>query len=404
MFHIICNYRVMKINEERKRIIEAIAAHLAKVSTEEDERLIDKWKHASHKNELVLKHLVEEGRVEELLDEWGKTDVLAAWRQIEQQVKGTSAKRRFMRTYLRYAAVFVGLAIVSVLLVYTWNGHKEGAPFVENQQLSARRTGAQLMMADGSVITIDESGDSTIQVSGGTTIYKEASHLDYSRTRNSEDTVEVFNEMRTLNGMEYVMTLADGTRVHLNAESRLRYPVNFVGKNRVVECEGEAYFDVVKDSAHPFIVKSGNMEVMVLGTKFNLRAYRDEATYETTLIEGSVRVTGKGEQCEIDPGEQAVFDHVRGNMISRKVDVALYTSWMNADIQFRDMRLENLMRNLARWYGVKYQFVDEEAKDVELGGCINRYEDMKPILDMLRRTELVHVVYKNNVVYISIKK
>lgn len=393
----------METEEQKRKIIQAIAAHLANVSTEEEERLLEEWRAASKRNEAFFQHFREENFLNRKLDMMAEANVKSAWYLTEKRMdrKTSEERRRRFRVYMNYAAVAVGI-VFCVTLLYVLNRPEQEDKTLARQEVKMSKE-AHLVLGDGRVVKIEKSGNQAIDESGGVTIYKESNHLDYSRSKEGEDSVLVYNEMYTLNGMEYMMILADGTQVFLNAESKLRYPVRFRG-DRVVEFEGEGYFCVAKDSLHPFIVKTKGMEVKVLGTEFNLRAYHEENSFQTTLVKGSVQVKSGDNQYKIKPGEQAVYERTSGLLSTREVDVSLYTAWHHAEIKFKDTQMEEVANNLARWYGVTFKFLDEESKRVELGGCINRYEDIAPILDMLRRTELINVVLEDSIVYISIKK
>ena len=206
--------------------------------------------------------------------------------------------------------------------------------------------------------------------------------------------------METLTGMEYTLTLSDGTQVYLNAESRLKYPVVFRGAERVVELSGEAYFKVSKDALRPFIVEMNGVNVRVLGTSFNVRSYADEGQVVTTLVEGKVKVNDQ----DIVPGEQAVYSKNDGSTTVRQVEVEQYVAWQEGTFVFRNERLENIMKTLGRWYGVEFHFLDERAKEIRIGARFGRYDDMQPIIDMIKKTNLVEVLQTNRCLYISEKK
>ncbi|MDR2131151.1 MAG: FecR domain-containing protein [Odoribacteraceae bacterium] len=383
-----------------ERIVEAIAARLAKVATEEDLRVIAVWRMESERNEALYQRITTKEVLEKSIEEFRQEDVQRAWERVERLMNASRPRRyTFFR---RYAAAAAAALIV---LPLTW-WLTSRAPLETGEELPDTRSSAkvQLVLSDGTTIPVNEGNASIIRDSAGTVIRQEEGHLDYSQNEALRDTTPIFNEIIMANGMEYTMTLSDGTKIFLNAESKLRFPVKFTGKKRVVEFEGEGYFEVAHDPQHPFIVRAGGMEVTVLGTEFNLRAYKDEPTVETTLVEGSVRVSNGKEEFRIVPGEQGVYEHGTKRISTRQVDVTLYTAWHRNEIKFKDMPLEDVMRDLARWYGIVYEFLDESSRKIEFGGCFDRFEHIDPILDMLRRTELVEVVVRESVIYISKKK
>ena len=233
----------------------------------------------------------------------------------------------------------------------------------------------------------------------GTIIRKDSAGIVYSPVTSAGDSL-VYNKMETLTGMEYTLALSDGSLVYLNAETSVKYPVVFGGSERMVELDGEAYFEVAKDASRPFIVRMNGVDVKVTGTSFNARAYRNEGKVVTTLIEGRVEVNGKA----IVPGEQARYEVGNGNLEVAKVDVEHFVAWKEGYFVFRNERLEDVMRTLARWYKVEYHFMDEASKDVRIGARFGRYNDMTPIIEMLRETELVDVLQTNCSLYISKRK
>lgn len=157
---------------------------------------------------------------------------------------------------------------------------------------------------------------------------------------------------------------------------------------------------MAKDQEHPFIVKMEKVELKVLGTSFNVRSYTDEKDIVATLVEGRVEVNG----VKITPGKQARYERESGKLTVDTVDVDQYIAWQQGRFVFRNERLEDIMRTLGRWYGVDYHFLDERAKDIRLGARFGRYDNMDPILDMLRKTDLVKVIQTNRSLYLSVEK
>ena len=186
------------------------------------------------------------------------------------------------------------------------------------------------------------------------------------------------------------MLLPDGTKVWLNQSSVLKYPRAFEGKERHVYLDGEAYFEVNK-TGHPFIVSTQGMQIEVLGTTFNISAYPGEE-YQATLVSGSVKVdTGEGQSLVLKPSQQASLIPGSGNIQVRTVDTAFYTSWVKGKINFKDQRLEDIMRILSRWYNIEVDYSDEALKNLRFGCYVNRYEEIAPFLELLEATENIHV-------------
>ena len=170
--------------------------------------------------------------------------------------------------------------------------------------------------------------------------------------------------------------------------------------------EGEAYFPVTASKEHPFIVKTKDMDVMVTGTEFNVKAYSDEMNVQTTLLQGVATVFSgfeKKEKMEITPNQQAEWCRRSVKMRVREVDPDLFMAWKNGRFIFRQDRLEDIMRTLARWYGVEVVYLDESVKSMLFAGKLDRSEEITPILDVLRTTDKLSVDVKGKKIVIGLK-
>ena len=243
--------------------------------------------------------------------------------------------------------------------------------------------GAILTLADGSDILLEKELVGEIR-QGGAMINIHGSIIDYRN--DSANSGDQYNLLAVQKGGEYMLTLGDGTRVWMNADSRLKYPVCFNDTLREVFLEGEAYFEVAPDSSCPFLVETAQQQIKVLGTKFNVSAYLDEPT-ETTLLEGSVYLTGvvvKGEH-QLVPGEQVVIDPVSNEFTVTEVDAENVIAWTLGKFVFDDNTLEQVMKKLERWYGVEVDYVDPEVKKIVFKGNLPRYSDLRILLGMIEK-------------------
>jgi len=200
--------------------------------------------------------------------------------------------------------------------------------------------------------------------------------------------------------------LSDGTQVFLNSMSEFRYPVQFVGHVREVELTGEAYFIVSKDTQNPFKVKTKNMNIEVLGTSFNVNAYETTGKVVTTLVEGKVKIQSEkasGDQILV-PDEQAVFSVETGAISVNKVDVSMFTEWRNGQLTFYNERLEDLMTTLTRWYSATVFYMNPSVKDLRFSGNLDRYGDIRQILDIIQSTNKLNIEIQNNTILFSEKE
>lgn len=357
-----------------------------------------------HLIDLLDKHnkgLLSEDEQEELFRWYGKQghDLKDLSPELIYQAKATVAgrlgisyhrKNTHIKTVMRYAAVlFCILGLSAVVWVYTQktSDDTEIATVEEKQEILPGKDKAMLTLIDGSTIDIEELAIGQIKRLDGFSIMKtEEGKIKYLDVDTQLPVVSK-NILEIPFGGQYHVVLSDGTKVWLNAGSKLTYPVQFDEAQRVVDLEGEGYFEVAKQNA-PFKVKSGVQLVEVLGTHFNINAYKDEDYIKTTLLEGSVKIrTSEHRPLLLKVGQQSV---VEGHDLSvKEVEVDEILAWKNNFIQFSNNNLEEIMRQISRWYNVEVVFEDESMKTKTFSGKISKYESVNQVLDMLSMTESV---------------
>lgn len=255
-----------------------------------------------------------------------------------------------------------------------------------------------LLLSSGEEISLRGRPVQTI-ADEGAVIFSDSSRLVYRENDTGEVGDEIFNELVVPVGGEFHLILTDGTRVTINAGSRMRYPVGFRSEIREVWLEGEAYFEVQRDESKPFIVRTSGADIEVLGTSFNVADYPDEATTAVTLVEGSVRVCGDSTENILAPGQQYAADRTSGERTVREVDTHIYTAWTGGLFRFDAMPLGQLMQKLARWYGFAYEFRNEAAAAIRFTGGFRKYDDLSEILGMLEDIyEISFTLIQNKVI------
>lgn len=390
----------MGLTRKHFKIAEILAALFTGSQNEQDEREFEAWVEENEGHKDFADRLLDVGRYEENRKALAKFQVKDAWNEIDKRL-GTTARRIFpWKTVISSAAAV--LVLLSVGMYYWWSGaeEKELSKMSVMYQIAAGTTGARLTLANGRTVDVVRDRAIELEEVDGTKIVTDSVGIDYS-AKESESVPEVINTVQTFTGMEYMLTLSDGTKVFLNAETKLSFPTRFTGERREVELEGEAYFEVSKDAVHPFIVKTGKVDVRVLGTSFNVRSYNNENDVATTLVSGKVVVSDGKASEEIQPGEQAIYMKETGKMEIKNVDVSLYTAWHGGKFIFKNETLEEMLSYLSRWYGFKYRFIDERAKRLQIGARLDRYDNMNPIVEMLRKTRLVNITQIDSMLYIS---
>lgn len=247
---------------------------------------------------------------------------------------------------------------------------------------------AFLTLSNGKKISLTDAANGSIAAQAGIKIIKTADgQIIYTSENSSAGSgSSQYNTIETPRGGQYQVRLPDGTSVWLNAASKLVYPVNFHGsKERRIQLDGEAYFEVAKDKTRPFIVKTGKQEVTVLGTHFNINGYKDEPIISTTLMEGSIKTsnTSSGNSRILSPGQQSTVFSGDGAIDVRNVNTENIISWKNGYFIFDNQDITSIMKVIGRWYDVNidYQSINKEEK---FGGTFSRSSDLDDILKVLK--------------------
>lgn len=306
-------------------------------------------------------------------------------------VNADPARRvRFLRSsWLRYAAALIVLLGAGVF--FFLNNDRKNSKGTEQQTVAVAQEDiapggqkATLTLADGSVMLLDSIKKGKLSLQGGVTVEKmDDGQLVYQPADVKSGEV-FYNTMTTPKGGQYQIKLPDGTAVWLNAASSITYPITFTGNSRTVSITGEAYFEVVKDKSKPFIVKTIKDQIIVTGTSFNVNSYADEPVSKTTLIQGEVSINDR----ILQPGEA----YMNGKVI--KTDVDQDVAWKNGVFNFEDKRLEEVMRQLSRWYNIDVVY-ERGVPDMEFFGKMGRDLSFGQVLKALENSE-VHFVFEGN--------
>ncbi len=258
--------------------------------------------------------------------------------------------------YLKHIAVAASILLCVGLGLVLFNRKIEPVAGLAKKKLEDVLPGgnkATLTLADGSVVDLDKALNGEITKQNGIVIRKtENGQLEYV-IQDNPDAVSGTNTIATPRGGQYQVTLPDGTKVWLNAASSLTYPYPFAKNERLVELQGEAYFEVAKDRQRPFRVVANHQTVEVLGTHFNINAYNDEPILKTTLLEGAVKVKTEGSEVRLKPGEQAKFNAANAQLVvDKNIDADQYVAWKNEVFSFNNEDLKSVMRQISRWYDI----------------------------------------------------
>ncbi len=366
--------------------------------SEEEERALQQWRDESPENEQLYESEMNTEYIVQKSHEVARVNIVNGYMNVLLKRKRNVRVRRVRRIVSIAAGV-----VLPLLAVVLWYGTRERIEDVSEQVASVIRHGgvkAELVLADGTTRILGSEVTDSLLVQQGANIVVQNQGVSYRV--DSSVVEERYNTLRVPRGGEYSITLSDGTIVYLNSESELRYPVNFVGRDRRVYLSGEAYFDVVQDEAHPFIVDMGNSSVRVLGTSFNVRAYADEDEVLTTLVQGTVKFSAGKESVTLEPGKQAVLGKSE-SIETREVDTYLYTAWKEGVFAFKKQRLEEIMKVVSRWYDVNIFWENVSQKEVTFTGKMKRYDDFSKIVEILEMTGNTEFVIKENNIFIREK-
>jgi ferric-dicitrate binding protein FerR (iron transport regulator) len=297
-------------------------------------------------------------------------------------VKHKNGSRRPAAKKVIFYLAAVAASAMLLITISTLRRSDEQTPVQTVADLPPGGNRAMLTLGDGSTILLDSAAIGQLAEQAGTRVMKvDDGRLAYnSEGRRKAETV--YNTITTPRAGQYELILPDSSRVWLNSESSIRFPVSFSGSFRVVEITGEAYFEVAENREMPFRVSSGNTTVEVLGTSFNVRAYTDEGSVNTTLVEGSVQVASPVNLTTIVPGQQARVTSQGLITVENNVDLEEIISWKNGLFMFNSATIEQIMSQVSRWYDVEIQFIGEKSNKT-FSGIVSRKSNVSELLRIM---------------------
>ncbi|MCO4291884.1 FecR domain-containing protein [Solitalea sp. MAHUQ-68] len=332
----------------------------------------------------------------------GTFNSVQAWAKIKGRLNNTAQTNNRVVTLplglLKYAAV-IAIPLMIGTVVYLSTNKQVSAN--KQQQVVVKPAKKEtnkviLILENGDQVNLNAQQDLRL----GNKVISENSQLDYSQTEQTAQTAK-FNTLIVPKGTDYKLLLNDSTQVWVNADSRIKYQVNFAAtQTRLVYLEkGEAYFKVTKNPAKPFIVHHGDMVVEVKGTSFNVNAYADNV--QTTLVEGKVNIEGGNKQLILTPGQQASFDKASGALEKQEVDVFPFVAWKQGVIVFQNMNMELLMEKIGRLYDYDIEFKDDSLKRLHYTGRADRTESIQNILNNIQITAKLKFTIKERSIIVE---
>jgi len=304
-------------------------------------------------------------------------------------------RRRTIRIRSWYSAAAAIILIISSGLYF--NTLKKKTPILVKTEtprfkndVSPGDNRAILTLDDGSQINLDDAQNGVLASENNTDIRKTGSgQLEYSTDNELIQTVK-YNTLSTPMGGQYQLSLPDGSKVWLNSGSSIRFPTAFIGKERVIELKGEAYFDIKENRKMPFIVRTNmSMDIKVLGTQFNVMAYDDEKSINTTLVEGSVQILKESGTAFLEPGQAAILNKGTGKIKVAEADIDEAVAWKNGYFIFSNENIESIMRKVSRWYNIDVDY-QGNLSNKDFVGTISRDKNISELLKMLELTGAIH--------------
>lgn len=311
--------------------------------------------------------------------------------QITKSIDQPKVKKLYQYTLFKVAAILLIASSLGLFLFNYQQSAKEAQKIAALQQQKNKivpgTAKATLTLSDGSVVDLTQAKNGLIAANEQTTIHKYGTGvIAYSSTANAA----IQRSLNTINvprGGTYRVSLPDGSLVWLNSASTLTYPIQFTGKSRAVELKGEAYFEVTKNPHQPFIVNAHGTKIEVLGTHFNVKA--DDQKSSTTLLEGSVRLSGLSSNVILAPGDQGTINTKSAQIAVSKVNINKVMAWKNGYFLFQDDSVEEIMSQIGKWYDVDIVY-QGDMRNKTFGGIYSRSKDIEELLKGLELTGMIH--------------
>lgn len=370
------------------------------------------------------------GREQELLDQWleessshqkfyesvqrfyangsafgnKKEDIDRAWKDVKR--KSGLTQNKYSKLFAYASFILLGALITTAIYFISPKPVEQQSIVAEvNTPIKPGSSKATLILDNGDIRELSENTEEIFS-EGGAQIKTTGNKLEYIPGTEKELNREKvrFNTLEVPRGGEYSLVLSDGTKVWLNAETTLRYPVRFRNGQRKVELTGEAYFEVAENRDVPFLVTSGGQTVRVLGTKFNLSSFPEDAFILTTLVEGKVEVfpeKSPDSKQILLPDHQSCFNKEEGKISQQKVDPYKFIAWKEGRFVFEDELLSDIMKTLSKWYNVDVFFASEKAADYRFTGNLERYDNFGEILKKIEKTNEVEFMIEDRQIIVK---
>ena len=377
----------MEKYRESIELAEQITKYLKGKLSPEEEVELKKRLHAHPEGEQLLARVQDERSIAAKKEMYASFSADKSWERI-RKVTGKKSSGMMYRMFW-WAAVFaLPLAVAASIFLVNKSKQEDRPQYIVDAYFESNKT--MLELPGGKCIALDTVKNVTKELNDFGVTLAEGQGLDYSGLDSVMDAKVEYHKVMVPRGGEYNLKLADGTNVWMFAESEIRFPTRFEGNKREVYLSGEAYFEVHHDPVHPFYVKTKSLDVKVLGTSFNVKAYNNMDVVETSLVEGVVSVKDN----VLRPNMQAVFHKNTGDFSYRKINGESYRLRKERVFVFDEERLDDILQEMARWYDFEIFYQNPEMADKRFGFKLEKYEHVDTLLDILELTGEVRFTMK----------
>ena len=381
-----------------EHIAELIYKDLLQTNTANEKAELEEWLQSPTNKKLFDKIKNNDSLLFKLAQN-KKFPIQEGWNKLEATIDKQSKIYR-MRILRKIAAALIPLIILSSAILFIL---QKQVPQNAEQKIQKKELVPVLILSDGNKVELNRQVNSFELNDKGVNVQDTSNTLLYRQTSENIDITEIhYHTLHVPNGNTYALQLSDGSKIRLNAGSKLRFPVNFTSDKREVFFEGEGFFEV-QPADKPFFVNSGDLQTQVLGTHFNVKAYASERTVQTTLVEGKVKVIAlhSNESKILEPNDQASFNANNNSLHVKQVNTANITAWMDGKFMFDGEPLEQVMKQLARWYNISYSFENIESKNLHYSGRISQTQNIESVIEVLNQTTQTQFEIINNEVRIK---
>ena len=378
-----------------KELWEQIVAVYTGNASEEEKQRLSQWVNESTENRTVFTRAISLYQHISMAETGREADSVKArvWGKVQESRSKRGRQRKFVQMVSAAASILLVLGVTLFII------HRPGTKILSYASRSEIVPGspkAQLKRSSGAIINLEGISESVIALDSSFSITNTAQTLDYTTGKPS---AMEYNTLIIPRGGEYRVILPDGSRVFMNSDSELHFPVRFSENAREVTLRGEAYFEVTTNAQKPFIVHTGELSIRALGTSFNVNSYTNNKAITTTLETGKIEVLYAQQVYPVSPGEQFHLDKEERQAVVKAVDTELYTSWRSGYYTFTQISLEEIFTTLSLWYDVKVTYQHEQLKKLRFTGKLKRFEEIQNLLNKFQHTgEVTFVIEGRDII------